>query len=97
MELKRCPVCSNIGRAYGKKTCGGIDCVKTWKTWPSKTKYEATLKADNNELYQLYKVQQESSLLTDDSPLSAEDQLAILNAPKEEQDFLAKILGKENK
>jgi len=35
---RRCPIGEvtgqiHIGRVYGKKTCGGRDCVKIWRSW----------------------------------------------------------------
>lgn len=44
--LKRCPVCGNIGKAWGKKTCGAPECIREWKSWNSSTRIKATFRAD---------------------------------------------------
>lgn len=46
-NFKRCPVCSNMLRSYGKKTCGGTDCIRTWKSWNAASQYKAMLEAEN--------------------------------------------------
>ena len=95
MEFHKCYVCGSLLRAYGKKTCGGKDCIASWKSWPAATKHQAILLTDKGLNAQLEYLKDNVSKVTDDSPLSAEDQLSILNAPPEEQNFLSKILSKE--
>ena len=49
-NFKRCPVCSNMLRSYGKKTCGGTDCIRTWKSWSSTAQHQAMTEAENPNL-----------------------------------------------
>lgn len=36
----------NFGRVYMKKTCGGSDCVKIWRSWNSATQAKWTSRAN---------------------------------------------------
>lgn len=48
-----CPICDNIGRVYGKKTCGGSDCVKMWRSLTHSTQQSLMNKANMDPLERL--------------------------------------------
>lgn len=46
MNFKKCPVCGNSERGWGKKTCGSMECVREWKSWGPELRKKAMIMAE---------------------------------------------------
>ena len=92
--MKRCPVCSNIGRAYGKKTCGAPLCISEWKTWSASVRIKATQIADNPSIgIDLKDLDYNSTTTPSDQAQEKQSNLDLTNQTAKQE--LDKIFGKK--